>query len=521
MNAGYPQEINQRELPVVHTAFAFITSIGFPALITTMLEQLWKDISEFWWFLVAVLHFPILLLASGHVVLTKRDNRAALGWMGIIWLAPILGSLLYFTFGINRIRRKARQLRKRESKRHRRQLAQAAAEELFRVLEDGALHLAGLNEFVSSFTRSPLLPGNRITPLNCGDEAYARMLAAINNAEHSVSLCTYIFDNDAAGREFSDALAAARARGVEVRVLVDDVGTRYSWPSIKRELRKGGVPFSTFLPTLVPWQLHYTNLRNHRKILVVDGKLGFTGGMNIRAGHRLDPPSRHPVRDLHFEIAGPVVAQLQECFVDDWEFATGETLDGKKWFPKLHPQGPALCRGIEDGPDSRDDPIRFTLLAAINLAKRSLTIVTPYFLPDTTLITALNLAALRGVRVRILLPEKNNLALVQWASTAQLWQVLERGCEVYLTRPPFDHTKLMLVDDAWSFIGSANWDARSLRLNFEFNVECYDLDFAAQLNKIVHEKLATARQIFLKDVDSRPLLIRVRDGLARLASPYL
>lgn len=486
-----------------------------------MLEAIWNEVYEFWWFLLAVLHFPIMLLASGHVVLTKRDNRAALGWMGIIWLAPILGSILYFAFGINRIRRKARRLRKRESKRQRRKLEQAVTEELCRVLEDGALHLTALSDFVSGLTSSPLLPGNRLTPLDCGDEAYVRMLAAIDGAEQSVALCTYIFDNDYAGREFADALARARARGVEVRVLIDDVGTRYSWPSIKGELRKGEVPFSTFLPTLVPWQFHYTNLRNHRKILVVDGKLGFTGGMNIRAGHRLDPPSPHPVRDLHFEIAGPVVAQLQECFISDWEFATGELLEGKLWFPKLQAQGPVLCRGVEDGPDSREDPIRFTLLAAINVARRTLTIATPYFLPDSTIITALNLAAMRGVRVRILLPEKNNLALVQWASTAQLWQVLERGCEVFLTRPPFDHTKIVLVDDAWSFIGSANWDARSLRLNFEFNVECYDLDLAARLNQIVQQRLATARQLSLQEVDSRPLLIRLRDGVARLATPYL
>lgn len=474
-----------------------------------------------WPFIVAAVDLAIVLVASAHVVLTKRDNRAALGWIGIIWLAPLVGSILYFTFGINRIRRKARKLRKNESKRRRQQLDNAAAEELQRVLEDDALHLASLSQFIGGLSKSPLLTGNTITPLHCGDEAYVRMLAAIEAAENSIALCTYIFDNDAAGREFSDALARAVARGVEVRVLIDDVGTRYSWPSIKRELRKGAVPFNTFLPTLVPWQLHYTNLRNHRKILVVDGRLGFTGGMNIRAGHRLDPPSRHPVRDLHFEIAGPVVAQLQECFVGDWEFATGELLEGKLWFPPLQPQGPALCRGIPDGPDSRADMLRFTLLAAINAAQRSLTVVTPYFLPDTTLITALNVAAMRGVHVSILLPEKNNLALVQWASTAQLWQVLERGCEIYLTRPPFDHTKIVLVDDAWSFVGSANWDARSLRLNFEFNVECYDLDLAAQLNKLIRTKLSTAKQITLQDVDSRPLLIRVRDGLARLATPYL
>jgi cardiolipin synthase len=196
-------------------------------------------------------------------------------------------------------------------------------------------------------------------------------------------------------------------------------------------------------------------------------------------------------------------------------------LEGETWFPKLRPHGLALCRGIPDGPDTRRDMLRFTLLAAINAARRSLTIVTPYFLPDVTLITALNVAAMRGVHVRIMLPEKNNLALVQWASTAQLWQVLERGCEVYLTSPPFDHTKIVLVDDAWSFVGSANWDARSLRLNFEFNVECYDLELAAALNDLIRSKLSTAKKTTLQDVDARPLLVRIRDGIARLATPYL
>jgi cardiolipin synthase len=270
-----------------------------------------------WPYLIAAIDLAIVLLASAHVVLTKRDNRGALGWIGVIWLTPIIGAILYFMFGVNRIRRKARKLRKKETKLKRLHQEQVAAHELQRVLEEDALHLTSLSEFVSGLSGSPLLPGNKITPLHCGDEAYVRMLAAIEEAKHSVTLCTYIFDNDAAGREFSSALARAVERGVQVRVLIDDVGTRYSWPSIKRELRKGAVPFRTFLPTLVPWQLHYTNLRNHRKILVVDGRLGFTGGMNIRAGHRLDSPSKHPVRDLHFEFEGPIVVQLQECFVSD------------------------------------------------------------------------------------------------------------------------------------------------------------------------------------------------------------
>jgi cardiolipin synthase len=180
-----------------------------------------------------------------------------------------------------------------------------------------------------------------------------------------------------------------------------------------------------------------------------------------------------------------------------------------------------LARGIADGPDLDFDKIRLTMHCAIDCAQRSIHIVTPYFLPDQTLILALNVAAMRGVDVNILIPEKNNLLLVQWASMAQLWQVLQRGCKVWLTPPPFDHSKIMLVDDVWSFVGSANWDPRSLRLNFEFNLECYGRELAAQLREQVELKRQSARQITLADVDGRGLLVRLRDGVARLATPYL
>jgi cardiolipin synthase len=220
-------------------------------------------------------------------------------------------------------------------------------------------------------------------------------------------------------------------------------------------------------------------------------------------------------------VAGPVVAHLQETFVLDWEFCTGEKIEGEAWFPCLSPQGSVLARGIADGPDLDFDKIRLTIHCGIDCAHRSINIVTPYFLPDQTLIVALTVAAMRGVEVNILIPEINNQKLVQWACMAQLWQVLQRGCKVWLTPPPFDHTKIMLVDDVWSMIGSANWDPRSLRLNFEFNLECYDLQLASQLHKLVQTKRQRARQITLADVDGRPLAIRLRDGVARLATPYL
>ena len=487
-----------------------------------MAEHVTWFFSTVWPWLLAGLHAVVMVAASSHVVLTKRDARSAIGWVGIIWLTPFIGSILYFMFGVNRIQRKARKLTRRhgltDSSAGRRQLTEDV---LHSTLGEDAEHLVALASYVSKLTHQPLVDGNRLTPLTTGRECYDRMIAAIDAAEKSVGLMVYIFDNDKTGKQFADALARAVQRGVEVRVLIDAVGARYTWPSIKRVLHQLQVPYATFLPTLIPGKLHYSNLRNHRKILVVDGRVGFTGGMNIRQGHLCEPGYQHPVRDLHFLVEGPVVAHLRDAFAVDWEFSTGERLDGTAWFGPIAPAGQSLCRGIPDGPDLDFDKVLLTIHGAIACAQRSIDIVTPYFLPEQPLITALNVAAMRGVAVNIYLPEVNNLKLVQWASTAQLWQMLQRGCRVWLTAPPFDHTKLMVVDNAWSLVGSANWDPRSLRLNFEFNVECYDPDFAAELGTIVLAHRGQSREITLADVDGRPRWKKLRDGFCRLMLPYL
>jgi len=200
---------------------------------------------------------------------------------------------------------------------------------------------------------------------------------------------------------------------------------------------------------------------------------------------------------------------------------TGEFLRGKSWFPKLQRIGPVLARGVPDGPDEDYEKLRWTLLGALSIARDSVRIVTPYFLPDPPLVSALNLAAMRGVQVEIILPSRSNLPFVQWASRAMWWQVLTHGCRIWLTPPPFDHSKLVLVDGCWVLLGSANWDPRSLRLNFEYNVECYDADLAHRLESLVQMKRKSARPVTLEEVDSRRVPARLRDGIARLLTPYL
>jgi cardiolipin synthase len=423
-------------------------------------------------------------------------------------------------FGINRLKRKAKKLFGKPNSGGAAETKEIcfASSELQGPLAEQFLPLATLGDKVIG---RPLVSGNQVDLLTSSEQAFAAMLSAIDQANLSVTLCTYIFDCDTIGKRFVAALRQALERGVEVRVIVDGVGLAYSWPSIKRWLAAAKIPYAVFLPSLIPWRLHYSNLRNHRKIMVVDGRIGFTGGMNIREGMRnfIKPPL--PQLDCHFRMEGPVVCDLQEAFAEDWEFCTGQWLEGDRWFPAIAACGEAFARGITDGPDLGSGTIRLTLAGAIAVARKSVYIVTPYFLPDSSLIDALNVADLRGVDVNIVLPRTSNLLLVQWATTASLWQLLNRGVQVWTSPPPFDHSKLMVVDESWCTFGSANWDPRSLRLNFEFNVECYSPRVAGAVTKLIQQKIATAQQLTLADVDERSLPIKLRDGLARLATPYL
>jgi len=478
----------------------------------------WLDqLSQFWPHLAAGFDFLAALFASIHALLHKRDVRAATIWIGVVWLMPLFGPILYLVLGVNRIRRRAIQLGVNKT------FSRPIPENLGEPQPAGAEHLKMLARVVGRVVAQPLTPGNKIQPLVNGDEAFPAMLAAIEAAKTTISLTTYIFDNDKSGEKFVTALKAAIERRVEVRVLIDAAGTRYSWPPITYKLRHAQIPFAKFLPASIftPWRVATINLRNHRKILVVDGQTAFTGGMNIRHGNVLADRPKSPVQDLHFCIEGPLVTKLQEAFANDWTFATSEILDGKIWFPEVKESGDVISRVITDGPDADYDKLRLTLLAALAEAQTFVKILTPYFLPDNALVTALNLAALRGVRVDIILTAKNNLPFVHWASRAMWWQVLVRGCHIWLTPPPFDHSKLMIVDGHWVLLGSANWDARSLRLNFELNVECYGRKCAQEMERVIEEKISAAREVTLTEADGRSLPTKLRDATARLFSPYL
>lgn len=474
--------------------------------------------------ILATIQFAGMIGAAIHAIMTKDDPRSASSWIAVILLVPFVGWLTYWLLGINRIERRARELRSGVYATDIRSLPPSNLAKALTVSKAEGKQLVRLAELGQKIFPSDLMPGNTISVLKNGDEAYPAMISAIDSAKHSVALSSYIFNCDRAGQMFLAALERAKERGVEIRVLIDGVGAWYSRPSMVRLLNKAGIRNARFLHSFTPWQMPYLNMRCHQKILVVDGTHGFTGGMNISAGNLVDDQPANPIRDYHFSVRGPLVAQLMRNFAHEWAFTTDEDLTGQIWFPEIAIESDSsriVARGIASGPDLKLNSVRWTLMGALAEASTYVRIVTPYFVPDTTLKSALSLAAMRGIRVDIILPENNNLPYVAWASQADLGSLIEAGCHIWMVPGPFEHSKLMTVDGFWSLIGSSNWDTRSLRLNFEFDLECYGAEFAGTLDQIIDGKLANARELTIEAIRARSFPVRLRDATMRLFSPYL
>lgn len=478
------------------------------------MESFW---STYWPHVVLVTSGTVGVIAAIHAAMTKDDVRAAIGWVGVILLSPLIGAFLYLVAGINRIRQSAagrrRASQERQHRRHERPPAAIA-------LSPSLSAMKRLGDRVSSFA---LTTGNAVTLLDSGDDAYPAMLAAIRGAQRHVALSTYIFDNDPVGVEFADALIAAHKRGVAVRVLIDAIGARYSRPSIVGRLKAGGVVTDLFMGNLIGLRLPYANLRSHRKMLIVDGTLGFTGGMNIRAQFTTAHAGDDPARDTHFRIEGPAVEQLLTVFTQDWAFTAEEHLDGPAWAEGDHsePRGPVAVRVVPSGPDRNLACAHSMIMGALTMAQSRVSLCSPYFLPDQQLIGAFAVAGRRGVEVDVVIPSANNLKLVDYAMTAQLDQVLAGECRVWRAGGMFDHSKLMAVDGCWAYVGSSNLDPRSLRLNFELDLELYDPAIAAEIEARIGAMTAAGSRETLDTLAARPFLKRLRNRAIWLASPYL
>jgi cardiolipin synthase len=446
---------------------------------------------------------------TAHVLSHKRNVHSAIGWIGLAWLSPFAGTLLYVCFGINRVQRRARIMRRPSRKVHTKITLGAKSSEPF----------ANLKATVSALTHLELADATISMPLHDGDDAYPQMLAAIKNAKTSIALASYIFRSDKIGHEFIKALAMAAERGVAVRVLLDGFGSGILLARTYRAFRDANIPVGRFMHSIAPWRVQYLNLRLHKKILIVDSVTAFIGGLNIADENTGRRRHKIKVRDTHFKIVGHVVRQITADFIDDWAFATEEILSEPLWNPTTQEIGTVEARVIVSGPDQEVERLSLVLLAAIASAQKSIRIATPYFLPDDQLMTALILAATRGVDVQIIIPMFNNHRTIGWAMISHIEPLLRVGCKIWRAPLPFDHSKLMVVDNHWCLFGSPNWDTRSLRLNFEMAIEVYDSALAHQLTSTIDRGHGTP--LTIAELEARSFIIKSRDAAMRLLMPYL
>ncbi len=472
-----------------------------------------------YWGLIIVI-YALGIIAGLHALMTKKDPRAAFGWLLLCLLFPSIGIILYVIFGLNRIRPINRKWESRglwrmdqsgnlSSKSH--EKTPISGSYLFHELNKTAEHVGAL----------PLVANCHLDVLYDGSEAYPKMLKAIDNAKYAIYLQTYIFGRSGAGALFIDALIRAKNRGVDVRVIIDGVGSCYSWPSTYRQLKKNGIRVERFLwPLSSLYALMHLNLRNHRKILVIDGELAFTGGLNIHQDNMASNGKAAKIHDVHFLVCGPIVGNLQDMFLGAWFFITKEFSKTPVNFDTT-PKGDAVCRAISAGPHQQFPQLQSLLCTAFSVAREKIQIMTPYFIPGRALTALANTAAMRGVKVEIILPKSNNLSLVKGASEANMPFLLEHGITVYYHNGNFSHTKLCLIDNVCLFLGSSNIDIRSLHLNFECNLEVYDQKLISEISQYFSDIKSHATEVTLKSLQSRPISIKLRNAFFKLFSLYL
>ncbi len=467
--------------------------------------------------------YLLAFLLIPRVVADRREVGATFAWVLIILFLPYLGALLFLLLGRTRIRRSSRRrLRLRAAiQRSLHDLPVATECPLspgMRELPQPGRDIARVAVGVS---QSPLIPGNRTEVFIDANDAYRRMEEAIQGARRHVHLMSYIYRADKAGLRFRDLLIEKSREGVETRLLVDGIGGNELKRAFLAPLLQAGGKFGRFMPVFGARAHFRPNLRNHRKILVVDNEVGFAGGMNIGDEYQGRKRKFAPWRDTHLRLQGPAVRRLQEVFAEDWQYATGEDLADAEHFPETQRCGPDLIQVVDSGPDHDHQTIHTVFFTALNEANRSISITTPYFVPDQSILLALKAAAWRGVDVRLLVPGRSDLRLVQLAGRSFYQELVETGVKIYEHHPGILHAKTMVVDGAWSTVGSANMDIRSFRLNFEINVLIFGEEFARRMEAIFLEDLAHARPISLESCQRRPRRARMAESFSRMLSPIL
>lgn len=474
--------------------------------------------------ILAVLGYLLTLAFIPVVLIRKRQPSAALAWCLAIILLPYLGTFLFLLIGVPKVDRK---LRKKQFHRSRfiRQWIDSTADQAHHphppehpVESHG---WAGMDRLAAIVGAVKVSGKNDTTLYHEGTSAFRDKMDAIRDAKHHVHAEYYILRADHTGRAFVDLLCDKAAEGLEIRLLVDAIGSR-SAKKLLKKLRRAGGKAELFLP-MRPWRRRFVvNLRNHRKILICDGKVAFTGGLNI-GDEYLGRSKRFGFwRDTQMRILGPAVLALQRVFVEDWDFSSGEFLSGAKYFPNPAATGEERLQIVWSGPDHDYNAVREVYFAAVTQAQDRLWITTPYFVPGEAFFSGLKSAALRGVDVRILTQSSPPDQWIAYFAARYYWrELLEYGVRIFQYTKGMIHAKVVLADGAWASVGSANMDIRSLNLNFEVNCLIHSKPLIEKLEAQFMADLDVAEEVLLDDLRKRPLRFQLAENVCRLLSPIL
>lgn len=470
----------------------------------------------------------LAIWAIVHVLRQRKEPMAMLAWILGVLLLPVAGVSLYWLIGERRIRRKARRKRRRtapivaaianaDAAASREEEAEAARRHAIPGLEESLRELAGISEKLGT---SPLTSGNRVETYLTAQETYDNILEAIEGARHHVHLEYYIFRPDDTGRMFLDRLVERARAGVEVRVLLDGVGSWGTSTRFFQPLLAAGGKVETFLPA-IPWRrTWHINCRNHRKLVVVDSEVAFTGSQNVGDEYRGLLRRLGPWKDTHLKLEGPAVREIQEVFVEDWYYAAQENLTDERYLRKQPVKGTSLVQIVPTGPDQDHPVLAHVFFAALALARRSICISTPYFVPDPGLILALQHAAYRGIQVDILIPSRTDSKVVLWAGRSYYPDLLAAGARIHEFPHGMLHSKVVIIDDGWNLVGSANMDVRSFLLNFEVTSLIFDREISRKLEQDFRADVARSKRIRPREAPAR-LGSALLEGTARILSPLL
>jgi cardiolipin synthase len=488
--------------------------------------MLWYELRRFAPLALRMVSFAFwaISLALVPFVLTRRkEPSATIAWILTLIFLPALGAILFLLFGRDRVRWPAKRKRQLDASVQAQVTAwreEPPEAEVTSQIPQSPLERA-LFRVSTRSTHVGATSGNGVDVLVDGNAMYERIGAAIDDARHHVHAQYYLIRNDATGRWFRDRLIAAAKRGVVVRLLMDGYGCFALGRAWRRPLKKAGVRVGVFLP-MRSVLLQPVNLRNHRKIVVIDGSIAFTGGFNIGDEYRGQMRGVGRWRDVHLRIEGPAAAELQRVFFQDWAFATQEPIDPGEYFAKHPPvRGDATIAIVTSGPDTRTEAIHRLFFGAIVGAEREVLVTTPYFVPTESLMVAMEVAAMRGVDLKLLLPARSNHRVTFHAGRSFYTQLLEAGVDVREYLPGIVHAKTLVADQRVALVGSANMDLRSFRLNFEVHTLVHDATTAATLTEEFRAETHNSRRVGLAEWRQRPWSLRVKEGASRLVSPLL